>query len=85
MSTLVWIRVLPQGIGRAVQLGDEVKHRSVDGDTLLLTPGCSREVTQDEWEYIQRTQADLLPSIQRLDNGSQPSYADNGEAADQPG
>ena len=69
---LVWIRVLPEGSGRAVQLEPSVKHRSVDGDTILLTPGCSREVTEDEWTFIQREHADLLPSIVRLDGGEAP-------------
>lgn len=82
---LVWIRVVPQGVGRAVQLTDEVRHRNVDGDTILLTPGCSREVTEDEWSFIEREHPDLLPHIERLDNGTRGSSADNGQAPHQPG
>ncbi len=81
---LVWLRVLPEGVGRNVQLTPEVRHRSVDGDTLHLTPGCSREVTEDEWTFIQREHPDLLNSIRRLDNGPSGGIADNGEAPHQP-
>lgn len=81
---LVWIHVLPETSGRQVQLTPEVRHRSVDGDTLLLTPGTTREVTEDEWTFIQREHQDLLPTIQRLDNGTRGSNVDNGEAPRQP-
>ena len=82
---LVWIRVFPTGKGRHVQLTPEVRHRSVDGDTLLLIPGMSREITQDEWQFVQSAHPDLLDDIERLDNGPSGSSADNGEAPHQPG
>lgn len=82
---LVWIRVLPTGKGRPVQLTPEVRHRSVDGDTLLLTPGMSREITQDEWQFVQSAHPDLLPSIERLDNAPRGGGADNGTTPHQPG
>jgi hypothetical protein len=67
---MVWIRVLPQAIGRPVQLDGGVKHRSVEGDTLLLTPGHSREITDEEWAFVQANHADLLPGIERLNDDS---------------
>lgn len=82
---MVWLRVLPTAVGRDIELTPEVAHRSVDGHTLILTPGTTREVTEDEWSFIQGKHTDLLPGIERLDNGTQPSDADNGEAANQSG
>ncbi len=60
---LVWFRMLPGAPKRSVQLPAEVRHRSVDGDSLLLTPSSSREVTEDEWQHIQSAHPDLLPHI----------------------
>lgn len=82
---LVWLRVLPEADSRSVQLPADVKHRSVDGDTLLLTPGQSREVTEDEWTHLQREHADYLSNnVKRLDNEASGAKADNSKAPRQP-
>ena len=77
---MVWIRVLPQAAGRSIQLAPEVCHRSVDGDTLDLRPGYSREITDEEWAFVQAIAPDLLDGIQVLSPGT----FDAREVADQP-
>jgi len=77
---LVWIRVLPQATGRSIQLTPEVRHRSVEGDTLDLRPGYSREITDEEWAFVQASAPDLLDGIQVLSPGS----TNTREAPDQP-
>lgn len=53
--------------GRDIDLPESVSHRSVKGNTIILTPGKSRTITDEEWAYIQEHHADLLPNIQELD------------------
>lgn len=82
--SMVWIRMLPQGKTRSVQLPASVVHRSVEGDCLILSAGRSREITQDEWQHIQEHHKDLLPSIQRLDDNSRIVIDDPAEPEDEP-
>lgn len=77
---MVWIRVLPQSPGRSIQLTPDVRHRSVEGDTLDLRPGYSREITDEEWAFVQANASDLLGGILVLSPGS----FDASEVADQP-
>lgn len=63
---MVWIKVIETARGRDVDLPETVKHRSIVGGTLILTPGASREVTDEEWEHIKQAHPDLLAGIQVL-------------------
>lgn len=71
---MVWLRFLHNCPKRCVELsgvGEDgkplVANRSADGDTLLVAPGHSKEVTDAEWKHIQERHADLVPHIQVLD------------------
>ena len=66
-DAMVWIKLSDTvREGRDINLPDSLAHRSVEGNTLILTPGRSQEVTREEWEHIQSCHADLLPAIEVL-------------------
>ncbi len=79
MSNLAWIQVKKTAKrGRDINLPESVTHRSVQGDTLILVPGHSYEVTTEEWNLIKTEHKDLLKDITVLREPEAP------EAPEQP-
>ena len=58
---MYWIRILPTCPGgRDVDLPESVKHRNTEGDTIILVPGQTMEVTAEEWKYLNAHHKDFL-------------------------
>lgn len=62
---MICVRVLPGAKGKDIDLPESVTHRS-GGASVLLIPGQTNELTEQEWEHIERNHPDVLPGIQVL-------------------
>lgn len=49
-----------------IDIPDDLAHRSVGGDTLMLIPGSSYELTNDEWNFLLKQHPGLIGLFQRL-------------------
>ena len=67
MSNLAWVKMKPTAKrGRDITLPESLTHRSVAGDTLILVPGQSYELTVEEWDLIKAEHKDLLSDLMVL-------------------
>jgi len=60
---MVWLKVKGTAQTVDVQLPNTVKHRSVTGDTLIIAPGLSHEVTDEEWDFIKEKCPRVVESL----------------------
>lgn len=62
-----WIRVLTTAPSKDVNLPSSVRHRSVPGHTIIVTPGKSMELTDEEWSHIETAHPDVAACCVELD------------------
>ena len=59
-----WMRY--SGPSRDIDLPATVAHRSVEGNTLMLVPGSSYQLTEDEWKHLESAHPGLLEHFKPL-------------------
>jgi len=62
---MVRFRILPRAKGKDIDLPDSISHRTCKS-SLLLIPGQSHTVTDEEWDFIKKNHPDILPGVQVL-------------------
>jgi hypothetical protein len=65
---LIWVKVGLSAPSRDINLPPKIRHRSCEGDTLIVTAGQSHEFTGEEWDHILAEHGDLLPHFQILNS-----------------